>query len=51
MVSMISPFLIQRPGRNFGIQCSNHALKICLESRNAGTHAEQAIVVRPTCLS
>jgi hypothetical protein len=27
MVLMISPFLIQRPRRNFRIECSNHALK------------------------
>jgi len=31
MVLMISPFLIQGPRRNFGIQCSNHASDICLE--------------------
>jgi hypothetical protein len=31
MVLMVSPFLIQRPWRNFRIQCSNHASGICLE--------------------
>src|SRR5207244_1392536 len=31
MVSMISPFLIQRPRRNFRIQSSNHASDIYLE--------------------
>jgi hypothetical protein len=34
MVSMISPFLIQRPRRNFWIQGSNHAVKYVKASRN-----------------
>jgi hypothetical protein len=34
MVSMISPFLIQRPWRNLRIQCSNHAWKYLKPSRN-----------------
>jgi hypothetical protein len=34
MVLMISPFLIQRPRRNFGIQCSNHAVKYLKPSGN-----------------
>src|SRR5262249_579086 len=49
MVSMISPFLIERPGRNFRIQCSNHASDMCLEYRNGGTHA--AIYCSPPHLS
>src|SRR5262245_62579358 len=34
MVLMVSPFLIQRSGRNFWIQCSDHALKYLKPSRN-----------------
>src|SRR4030095_2654264 len=34
MVLMISPFLIQRPRRNLGIQCSNHAVKCLKTCRN-----------------
>jgi hypothetical protein len=34
MVLMISPFLVQRPRRNFGIQCSNHAVKYLKPSRD-----------------
>jgi hypothetical protein len=34
MVLMISPFLIQRPRRNFGIQCSDHAVKYPKTSRD-----------------
>jgi hypothetical protein len=34
MVLMIPPFLIQRPRRNFRIQCSNHAVKYLKPSRD-----------------
>jgi hypothetical protein len=40
MVLMISPFLIQRPRRNLGIQCSNHAVKCLKTWRNVMIEAK-----------
>jgi hypothetical protein len=55
MVLMISPFLVQRPRRNFGIQCSNHAVKYLKPSgevilipqsreKNLGANLERFII-------
>jgi hypothetical protein len=51
MVLMIAPFLIQRSRRNFGIQCSDHAVKypkpsrdvILSEAKNLGANLERFI--------
>jgi hypothetical protein len=34
MVLVIAPLLVQRPRRNFRIQCSNHAVKYLKPSRD-----------------